>query len=157
MKTHLYIQGGSGTWCSYSFKLVFIFVYWKSQVLYFFILSSKLENGTNSLKNCSIILSSKSSTKNLSTKPQIYVQDTCFRCVCVCMRVRVCVCVFFGLHLHLQHMEFPWLRVQLELQLPAYTTATATPELSLTCDLQCSSPKCLPEWSQGSNLCPHGY
>ena len=31
-----------------------------------------------------------------------------------------------------------WLVVKMELQLPAYTTATATPDLSLMCDLCCS-------------------
>ena len=35
-------------------------------------------------------------------------------------------------------MEVPRLGVKLELQLLAYTTATAMPDLSLTCDLHCS-------------------
>ena len=36
-------------------------------------------------------------------------------------------------------MEGPNLGVELELQLPAYSTATATPDLSLICDLRHSS------------------
>ena len=36
-------------------------------------------------------------------------------------------------------MEVPRLGVQLELQLPAYTTATATPDPSLSCKLHHSS------------------
>ena len=78
-------------------------------------------------------------------------------CVCVC----VCVCIYiyiltqsflfsfffflFSLFCflgpHLQHMEVPRLGVKLELQLPAYatTTATATPDPSLVCDLHQSS------------------
>ena len=36
-------------------------------------------------------------------------------------------------------MDVPRLGVKSELQLPAYTTATATPDLSLVCDLPCSS------------------
>ena len=42
------------------------------------------------------------------------------------------------LQLHLQHMEVPRLGVKLELQLPAYTTTTAMPDLSHTCDLHSS-------------------
>ena len=38
-----------------------------------------------------------------------------------------------------QHMEVPRLGVELELQLPAYTTATATPDLSLVRNLHHSS------------------
>ena len=45
---------------------------------------------------------------------------------------------FWFLGPHLQHMEVP-LGVRLELQLPAYTTATATRDLSLLCDLHNSS------------------
>ena len=36
-------------------------------------------------------------------------------------------------------MEVPRLGVESELQLPAYTTATATPDLSLICNLHHSS------------------
>ena len=39
-------------------------------------------------------------------------------------------------------MEVPRLGVVLELQLPAYTTATATQDPSLICDLHCSSWQC---------------
>ena len=49
----------------------------------------------------------------------------------------VCV-LFFFLQAHMQHMEVPRLGVTLELQLPTYTTyptATATLDLSRTCDL----------------------
>ena len=46
-------------------------------------------------------------------------------------------CLFFFLGPHVRHMEVPRLGVQLELQLPAYTTAT--PDLSLICDLYHSS------------------
>ena len=44
---------------------------------------------------------------------------------------------FIGLYP--QHMEVPRLGVESELQLPAYTTATATQDLSFTCDLHHSS------------------
>ena len=46
------------------------------------------------------------------------------------------------LGLHLQHMEVDRLGVKSELQLPAYTPATATPDLSLVCDLHHSSRQC---------------
>ena len=46
--------------------------------------------------------------------------------------------LLLGLNL-LQHMEVPRLEVESELQLPAYTTATATGDLSCTCDLHHSS------------------
>ena len=49
----------------------------------------------------------------------------------------VCLCVFLGPHLW--HMEVPALGVESELQLPACTTATATWDLSLICDLHHSS------------------
>ena len=39
---------------------------------------------------------------------------------------------------HLQHMLVVRLGVELELRLTAYTTATATPDLSRTCNLCCS-------------------
>ena len=39
----------------------------------------------------------------------------------------------------LRHTEVPRLGVKLELQLPAFTTATATPDLRLVCDLHHSS------------------
>ena len=42
-------------------------------------------------------------------------------------------CFFLGLHLW--HMEVTSLEVELELQLLAYTTATATWDLSLVCNL----------------------
>ena len=48
----------------------------------------------------------------------------------------VCLFLFlFFLGLHLQHMEVPRLGVEAKMQLMAYTTATATPDLSLICDL----------------------
>ena len=43
---------------------------------------------------------------------------------------------------HLWHMEVPRLGVKSELQLPAYTTATATPDPSLVCDLHCCLLQC---------------
>ena len=46
-------------------------------------------------------------------------------------------CVFLGPHPW--HMEVPRRGVRSELQLPAYTTATATPDSSLVCDLHHSS------------------
>ena len=46
---------------------------------------------------------------------------------------------FFFLGLHLQHMEVPRLGVKSEMQLPAYTTATAMPDPSYSCNLHCSS------------------
>ena len=46
---------------------------------------------------------------------------------------------FFVLGLHVHHMEVPGLGVELELQLLAYTTATATRDQSLICDLHHSS------------------
>ena len=42
---------------------------------------------------------------------------------------------FLFLGLYLQHTGTPKLGVESELQLPTYTTATATPDPSLTCDL----------------------
>ena len=51
--------------------------------------------------------------------------------------------IFFGfLGLHPQDMEGSRLEVQSELQLPAYNTPTATPDLSLVCDLHHSSRQC---------------
>ena len=49
---------------------------------------------------------------------------------------------FFPLWLHLRRMEVPRLEVELELQLPAYTTAIATPDPSLICNLYHSSWQC---------------
>ena len=51
---------------------------------------------------------------------------------------------FFGFFfmVHLQHMEGPRPGVQSELQLPAYTTAAATWDLSLVCNLYHSSGQC---------------
>ena len=51
---------------------------------------------------------------------------------------------FFFVYLgpHLWHMEVPRLGVELELQMPAYTTATATRDLSLICNLHHSSRQC---------------
>ena len=48
--------------------------------------------------------------------------------------------VFWGPHPW--RMEVPRLGVQLELQLLAYTTATATPDLSLVCNIRHSSRQC---------------
>ena len=45
---------------------------------------------------------------------------------------------FFFLKPHLQHMEVLGLGVKSQLQLHAYTTATATMDLSSTCDLRYS-------------------
>ena len=57
------------------------------------------------------------------------------------------VLVFFFLFFvflgpHVWHMEVPRLEVKMELKLLAYTTATATPDLSLICDLYHSSRQC---------------
>ena len=41
-----------------------------------------------------------------------------------------------------RHMEVPRLGVKSQFQLPAYASATATPDLSLFCDLHCSSWQC---------------
>ena len=41
--------------------------------------------------------------------------------------------------MHPHHMEVSRVGLELELWVPAYTTATATPDLSLTCDLHRSS------------------
>ena len=49
---------------------------------------------------------------------------------------------FVLLGLHLRHMEVPKLGVESELQLLAYTTATATPDPSLVCNLHPSSRQC---------------
>ena len=49
---------------------------------------------------------------------------------------------FFFLWLHLRHMEVPKLGVESELQLLACTTATATRDPSLLCDLHLSSWQC---------------
>ena len=46
---------------------------------------------------------------------------------------------FFFLGPHLQHMELPGLGVESELQLLAFATATAMPDRSCVCYLQCSS------------------
>ena len=48
--------------------------------------------------------------------------------------------VFLGLYP--RHMEVPRLGVESKLQLLAYTTATATRNPSLVCDLHCSSWQC---------------
>ena len=50
--------------------------------------------------------------------------------------------VFCFLGLHPWHLEVPRLGVQSELLLLAYATATATPDLSLFCDLPHSSQQC---------------
>ena len=49
------------------------------------------------------------------------------------------ICLFCFLGLYLWYMEVPRLGVESEPQLPAYTTATATPDLSLVCDQHHSS------------------
>ena len=54
--------------------------------------------------------------------------------VCLCGKY-TCKFFFFFLHLHLQHMEVPRLVLKSELQLPAYTTAMATLDVSLFCNL----------------------
>ena len=57
----------------------------------------------------------------------------------------VFVCLSFSfcfLGPHLWHMEVLRLGVELELQLLVYTTATATPDPSLVCDLHHSSRQC---------------
>ena len=51
-------------------------------------------------------------------------------------------CLFFFLWPHLWHMEVPRLGAELELQLPAYTTATATQNTSLFCNVHHSSRQC---------------
>ena len=48
--------------------------------------------------------------------------------------------VFLGPHL--QNVKVPTIGVKSELQLPAYTTATATPDLRLVCDLLHRSRRC---------------
>ena len=50
--------------------------------------------------------------------------------------------LFIYLGLHLWQMEVPRLGVKLELQLPAYAIATATPDLSLICNLHHSLWQC---------------
>ena len=92
-----------------------------------------------------------------------------FRCHRVCstcisnisLRIVNSSCVFVCfcfLEPYSRHMEVSRLGVESELQLPAYITTTATPDLSLVCDLQSSSQQArsLTEWGQGSNLNPHG-
>ena len=63
-----------------------------------------------------------------------------------CSSLKKCmdVCMYFFVFLgpHLRRMEVPRLEVKPELQLPACTTATATPDPSLVCDLHRSSPQC---------------
>ena len=49
---------------------------------------------------------------------------------------------FFFLAPHPRHIEVPRLGVESELQLPAYTTATAMPDPSRTCDLHHNSQQC---------------
>ena len=58
-------------------------------------------------------------------------------CITIVQSSRLFSFLFLGLHL--QHMEVPRLGVRLELQLPVYTTAAATQDLSLVCDLHHSS------------------
>ena len=53
----------------------------------------------------------------------------------------VCLFLFF-LGLHLWHTGAPRLGMQSELQLPVYTTATATQDPSLICDLHRGSRQC---------------
>ena len=57
----------------------------------------------------------------------------------------------------MHHMEVPWLGTEFELQLPAYTTATARPDLSHTCDLRRTlrQYKILNPMSEARD--PHGY
>ena len=55
-----------------------------------------------------------------------------FFCLFVCL-------LFVFLGLHPRHVEVLRLWVELELQMLAYTTATATRDLSRTCDLHHSS------------------
>ena len=65
--------------------------------------------------------------------------------VCMCIYIYIYiyfVCLFCFLGPHLQHMEVPKLVVELGLQQPAYTTATATQDPSLICDLYHSSWQC---------------
>ena len=54
----------------------------------------------------------------------------------------IIIIIICFLRLHLWHMEVPRLGVESEVQLLAYTTATATPDLSLVCDLYHSSWQC---------------
>ena len=54
---------------------------------------------------------------------------------CVLLITTMSIIFFFFLRLHLQHMEVSRLGVELELQLPAYVTATATQDLSSTCEV----------------------
>ena len=56
----------------------------------------------------------------------------------LCVYVCACACVRF-LGPHPWHMEVPRLGIDLELQLLAYTTATATQDPRLACDLHHSS------------------
>ena len=68
---------------------------------------------------------------------------------------------FFGRGggVQVRHMEVPRLEAELELQPPAYATATATPDLSLICDLPHSSRRqcrILNPLSQVRDLHPHG-
>ena len=58
----------------------------------------------------------------------------------VCLSLSLSLFFFFVfLGLHSQHTEVPRLEGELQLQLPAYTTATAMPDLSCTCNLHHSS------------------
>ena len=56
-------------------------------------------------------------------------------CFCFCL-------VFAFLGRYSRRMEVPRLGVELELQLPAYTTATAMPDPSRSCNLHHSSQQC---------------
>ena len=49
---------------------------------------------------------------------------------------------YYFLGLHLRHMEVPRLGFELELQPPVSATTTATPDLSLVCNLHHSSWQC---------------
>ena len=67
--------------------------------------------------------------------------------------------LFYFLGRHLRHMGVSEPGVELELQLPAYATATATPDLSLICDLHHSLCQCriLNPLIEARGLYPLGY
>ena len=62
-----------------------------------------------------------------------------FICAFAKMTILFYFIYFWFLGLHPRHMEVPRLGVPSELQLPDYTTATATWDLSLVCDVHHSS------------------
>ena len=59
----------------------------------------------------------------------------------MCVYIYIYIYFFFFCFLgpHPQHMEIPRIEFKSELQLPTYTTATATRDPSLDCDLHHSS------------------